>query len=196
MVATDLDTRFLQAVESPNLEVRTHNIVTDDLETGSYDLVHARYVLLHINEWQTALKKMVDSLKPGGWLILEDPDVNMESDALAEEADRLTIDKNFEAFRKMTLEIGWDMKFGSNTLKAFRDYGLEYLNSEGRSLAVFSGTPSAEFIELTWEQLKGGLISTGVVSGEEVDNFIELTKSPNFAIRSMLTVFTWGRKPD
>ena len=45
VIATDMDTRFLDVVDSPNLEVRTHNILTDDLEVSSYDLVHARAVL-------------------------------------------------------------------------------------------------------------------------------------------------------
>ena len=46
VVATDLDTGLLEAIISPNIEVRRHNIVNDDLEIACYDLVHARYVLL------------------------------------------------------------------------------------------------------------------------------------------------------
>ena len=44
VVATELDTRLLEAIVSPNMEVRRHNIVNDDLEKDYYDLVHARYV--------------------------------------------------------------------------------------------------------------------------------------------------------
>src|SRR5690349_3881325 len=42
VVATDLDPRFLNAINAPNLEVRRHDIVRDAVEAGSYDLVHAR----------------------------------------------------------------------------------------------------------------------------------------------------------
>ena len=32
VVATELDTRLLEAIDSPNIEVRRHDIVNDDLE--------------------------------------------------------------------------------------------------------------------------------------------------------------------
>ena len=42
VVATDLDTRFLHHLSLPNLEIRQHDIMKDDLERGRYDLVHCR----------------------------------------------------------------------------------------------------------------------------------------------------------
>ena len=93
VVVTDLDTRLLEAIDSPNLEVRRHDIVNDDLETDRYDLVHARYVLLHLKEGEVVLKKLADSLKPGGWLFIEDPDLDeMMCDAATEDIDRALID--------------------------------------------------------------------------------------------------------
>jgi tRNA A58 N-methylase Trm61 len=46
VVATDINIRFLQALDLPNLEVRRHNIVDDALEQGAFDLVHTRAVLV------------------------------------------------------------------------------------------------------------------------------------------------------
>lgn len=43
VVATDLKTKFLEAIGEPNLEVRRHNIATDELEEASFDLVHTRF---------------------------------------------------------------------------------------------------------------------------------------------------------
>ena len=93
VVATDLDTRSLEAIVSPNIEVRPHNIVDDDLEIDCYDLVHARYIMLHLKEWEVVLKKLVDSVKPGGWLFIEDPDLDeMMCDAATDDVDRAIID--------------------------------------------------------------------------------------------------------
>ena len=95
VVATDLDTRLLETIDSPNIAVRRHNIVNDDLELDCYDLVHARYVLLHLKEWEDILKKLADSLKPGGWLFIEDPDLDyMMCDAATEDVDRATIGRH------------------------------------------------------------------------------------------------------
>jgi ubiquinone/menaquinone biosynthesis C-methylase UbiE len=42
VIVTDIDTRFLDSLKVPNLEVRRHNIATDPLPEASFDLVHAR----------------------------------------------------------------------------------------------------------------------------------------------------------
>ena len=74
VVATDIDLKFLDQLIKPNLEIRRHNIVNDDIENNSYDFVHCRFLLMHLNEYQVALRKMVDALKPGGWLLIEELD--------------------------------------------------------------------------------------------------------------------------
>ena len=38
VVATDIDPRFLRRISFPNLEIRQHDILKDDLEKGQYDL--------------------------------------------------------------------------------------------------------------------------------------------------------------
>ena len=42
VVATDLDTRFLDFLEYPNLEVRRHDIAQEGFAIGAFDLVHTR----------------------------------------------------------------------------------------------------------------------------------------------------------
>ena len=195
VVATDLDTGLLEAIVSPNIEVRRHNIVNDDLEIDCYDLVHARYVLLHIKEWEVVLKRLADSVKPGGWLFIEDPDLDeMKCDAATEEVDRDIIGRHFDAVKQMMTKIGMDMKFGSNTLKAFKDNGLESLKSESISQVVFGGSQMAEVFRPSVE-MKDSLVSAGMVTGEDIDEFTERTSKPTFLFRSMRTVFTLGRKP-
>ena len=51
VVATDLDPRFLS--DGPRLKVIAHDILTDDLDTEAYDLVHAR-ACLNISPTATA----------------------------------------------------------------------------------------------------------------------------------------------
>jgi len=195
VVATDLDTRSLEAIVSPNIEVRQHDIVNDDLEIDCYDLVHARYVLLHLKEWEAVLKKLADSLKPGGWLFIEDPDLDeMTCDAVTEDVDRAIIGRHFDAVKQMMSKIGMEMKFGSNTLRAFKGIGMESLKSESTAQVVFGGSRVAEIFRPSVE-MKDGLVSAGLVTSEDVDEFTEGTHNPTFVFRSMRTVFTFGRKP-
>jgi SAM-dependent methyltransferase len=48
VVATDVDTRLLTDLTLPNVEVRQHDIRTDPLESGTYDLAHCRTLLMHM----------------------------------------------------------------------------------------------------------------------------------------------------
>src|SRR5262249_18215149 len=52
VVATDINPRFLTEIELANVEVRRHDIRTDPLEPGTYDLAHCRLVLTHMPEPQ------------------------------------------------------------------------------------------------------------------------------------------------
>ena len=56
VVATDLDTRFLETLSIPNLEVRRHDIVTDPLPESTFDLIHVRLVLVHLSQWESTTK--------------------------------------------------------------------------------------------------------------------------------------------
>ena len=74
VVATDMSPRFLGGHGLPNLEVRRHNILEDDLEAAHYDLVHCRALLMHLPDPIGALRRLVDAVRPGGWLLVEEAD--------------------------------------------------------------------------------------------------------------------------
>ena len=77
VLCTDLDTRIIEqgrAAAGANLEVMRHDIAQDPLPAASFDLIHARLVLIHVIERERALESMVEALKPGGWLVIEDFD--------------------------------------------------------------------------------------------------------------------------
>ena len=63
VVATDINTRFLEALEYPNLEVRRHDILTDDLEPAVFDLVHVRFVLMHLADPSQAVRPLIQPMR-------------------------------------------------------------------------------------------------------------------------------------
>jgi ubiquinone/menaquinone biosynthesis C-methylase UbiE len=62
VVVTDINTRFLDAIAAGNVEIRLHDIASDALEDGTFDVAHTRLVLLHLPERQPALDRMIASL--------------------------------------------------------------------------------------------------------------------------------------
>ena len=55
-----------------NLEAIKHDIRADALPGQRYDLIFTRYVLEHLPDRKMILAHLSQSLKPGGWLVVED----------------------------------------------------------------------------------------------------------------------------
>ena len=72
-VAVDLDLSLIE-VRAPNLELRQDDIVAGPVERGSFDLVTARAVLHHVGDVEAAIKNLAASVRPGGALLLIEPD--------------------------------------------------------------------------------------------------------------------------
>src|SRR6266542_2540242 len=72
VVATDLDTRFLDDLPHPPVEVVRHDIAGDPVEQDAFDLVHARAVLEHVPSRGEVVPRLAKALRPGGVLVLED----------------------------------------------------------------------------------------------------------------------------
>ena len=76
MIAFDIDTRFLDVLAgAPGVEVRQGDVRTDDFASGTFDLIHTRLVLTHLPDRVAVMKRMVDWLAPGGWVLFEEADV-------------------------------------------------------------------------------------------------------------------------
>ena len=89
VLAVDRDVTLLQPLrDRPNIEIVESAI--EDLKWGaaSVDLIHTRNVLMHIDDADSVIANLVDFVRPGGALLLEEADYfplsGMTSPALAE----------------------------------------------------------------------------------------------------------------
>lgn len=199
VVATDLDPRFIESEQRDNLEVRAHNIVTDPLEEGVYDLVHARAVLEHIPERERALERMVAATRPGGWVVIEDVDFG---GVVASVAARYTFppehaalfERMVRAFDALFAAIGADGSFGSRLPRVMLDAGLVSAGAEFHSPFAWGGA-ERHFIALSMQHLRVPLVRAGLLSEEEIETFINLTKEPSFGSLILPMVTAWGQRP-
>ncbi|MDQ3762576.1 MAG: methyltransferase domain-containing protein [Actinomycetota bacterium] len=81
VVGTDIDDAMLTAATQFVAEEGLHNVVlkNDDLfatklEPSSFDLVHARFVLTPLGRGHEQMETYLRLLRPGGTVVLEDPD--------------------------------------------------------------------------------------------------------------------------
>ena len=194
VVATDIDTRFLEVLSSPNLEVRQHNLASDLLEEAAFDLIHTRNVLVHIPERDAVLRRLVAALKPGGWLLAEEVDFIAQT-AVAGTPEAVAL---FERVKDAVLPAaaahGMDVGYGRRLEPALRDAGLVETGAEGRTFTYWGGTPGGEYHRLAWAQLRA-LVVGQALTDEEMDRMLALLQEPTFACQSPLFVAAWGRRP-
>lgn len=65
---------FVSAEALPNVKLMEDDLFASALPAGSFDLVHARFQLAPIGRAAAQLASYRRLVRPGGWLVLEDPD--------------------------------------------------------------------------------------------------------------------------
>ncbi|MGH9038693.1 MAG: class I SAM-dependent methyltransferase, partial [Acidimicrobiia bacterium] len=74
VTAIDIDTRFLGEIDAGNLAVVEADVTTTELPRHAFDLVHCRAFLMHLPARHQVLESLVASLRPGGWILVEEGD--------------------------------------------------------------------------------------------------------------------------
>jgi SAM-dependent methyltransferase len=191
VLATDLETKFLAALDYSNLEVRRHDVAADELPDAAFDLIHERAVLLHVPDRERALARLVRALKPGGWLLCEDTDFTTFVDG-----------SPFEAVRRAGAEMvrflasrGADPNYGRRLYGQLRSAGLCEVDAAGRAYLMRGGHPSSTLARLTLERVRAPIVASGALDAAQFDEALALLADPQTAVMSHLTVAAWGRRP-
>lgn len=197
VLAVDLDTRFAASHGLSNLEVRQHDILADPLHDEPFDLVHARAVLEHLSDRDEALRRMTAATRPGGWVVVEDFDIDGPMYPAAaryyppeymEVAERLG-----RALRAAFGAAGVDPGTGRRLPQALTDAGLTEVRAEVYAPVLTGGT--AAFFPLTLRSLRPRLLETGEVSDADIEAVITMTKRQGTTYIPNFIVVAWGRKP-
>ena len=196
VVATDIDTRFLKHLDSPNLEVREHNILTDQLESETFDLAHARWVLVHLNAPEKALQKMADALRPGGWLFIEDPDgCSLYSLDIGDPALKTYV-KAMQSLAEMWKKQGLvDHYFGRKERSLLERLGFTDIGCMGFTRLYKGGEPLALAHIMASVHIKPMAISAGIVTERQWDEMTEQMMDPSHTYIDSTIFGAWGRKP-
>jgi SAM-dependent methyltransferase len=128
VTGTDIDEAMLDTADQFATEAALRNVglVKDDLfaselESDSFDLVHARYEICPLGRAHEQLETYVRLTRPGGAIVLEDPDTgSWHFNPPAPALERL-----IELIEQAFLASGGDWKAGRNHLHLLREFGIE-----------------------------------------------------------------------
>ena len=195
VLCTDINTRIIESHRGgpPNLEVRVHDIANDPLPAASFDLVHARLVLIHVIERERVLERMVAALKPGGWLVIEDFDTaSIQPDASVNRYE--TPLPTSEAVRAY-LTRNQDGYFGRRLHGRFRELGLQDVYAEGRLLMFDRRNGGNELMRVNFEQIGQDVIKAGLLTQQQLDADLAKIETDEYAMPSPIMWSVAGRKP-
>lgn len=193
VLVTDTDPRFLETFKRPNLEVRRHDVASDPLPEKSFDLVHARMVLLHVPQRDKALQQMVAALKPGGWIVDEEFDsLSAPPDPTLNSGEVLL--KTQVAFSRLLEDHGVERRMGRLLLGYLREYGLVAVGAEARMSIWRSGSPGVSLMRANYEQVREAMTNAGYVTDQQIDQDIASLDSAAFMMPSPIMWTAWGRR--
>jgi SAM-dependent methyltransferase len=192
VLATDLETIFLEKLPYANIAVRRHDIVADDLPEGQFDLVHARWVLHWLPAREQALARMIAALRPHGWLLVEEPDFVTSFHACASKTVRKVVTAGIRALEALS---GAQSEYGRRLLDDVRARSLVDVEALGRVLMMRGGSPLSAHLRLSIAKVRTTIVDSGAVTLEEVQEALTRLDDPAFASMSAITMAVWGRRP-
>jgi SAM-dependent methyltransferase len=195
VLATDIDTSWLVQDGGAAFEVQRHDIATGSVPDRQFDLVHARLVLVHVTERATALSTMIEALRPGGWILLEEADPGLQPLVCPDEYadEQVLANKLKSAFRSLMAERGVDLSFGRKLPRLLRSAGL--IDVQADSYFPLSGPACNELERATVQQIEGRLVAAGLATPDEIRRHLATVAAGRLDLATSPMVSAWGRKP-
>jgi len=191
VVATDINPRFLTALQLPNVEVRRHDIRTDPLEAGRYDLAHCRAVLSHLPDPPRALRRIVAAVRMGGWVVIEDADFSslraVEATHPLAESHNRHLRALLDRMRQAKLSEPY---LGSRVRGLLEDAGLTEIDNEGVSRIARGGETEANMLCMTLQ----ALVERGILSAAAYSDIQQALLDPSFSFITLTTFAAWGKR--
>ncbi|MFM8347033.1 MAG: methyltransferase domain-containing protein [Bacteroidota bacterium] len=174
-----------RTLEGPVLHFRQGDIFSIPFhpgEEGSFDLVHARFLLEHLPDPARAIRQMKRALKPGGTLCISDDD--HQAMVLFPEPEGFR--QLWDAYMDAYVEVGNDPWIGRKLPKLFHEQGFCDIRIDTAFFGDVSGSPTFDgFVTNLIE-----VIATGRSVMEENDLI-----TPQAFDAAIDAIRTWAKLP-
>ena len=200
VVATDVDTSYLERLSIPNLDIRRHNILSDPLDElgpGSFDLVCARLLLFWLaGKQENAIRRMVECLRPGGWLIDEDGDWGLVAPVDPAHPHYEPYHRAWKNGEWWTAR-GYDPLFGRKLPVLFERCGLVNLRHKASASVVRSDSPWGLWWRQSLEGIRASEQADGSLTEERDKEYESLTaplNDPSYWLMTAPIHACWGQR--
>ncbi|OYP20437.1 SAM-dependent methyltransferase [Streptomyces sp. FBKL.4005] len=180
-VATDIDTSRLTAATRPPVEVRVHDVGREEPPGEDFGLV-----LVHVPEREKALRSMINALRPGGRLLIEDADPALQPLTCPDEyGPEQRLDNRLRrGFRHLLADRGADLSYGRKLPRLLRE-------ADAYSSVA---SPACTALEAaTIRQVRDRLVA-GLATDAEIDRHLANVEAGTMDLATAPMISAWGRK--
>jgi len=194
VIGVDKNIEFIESISAPHINKVAGNILDVQLENTTFDLIHARYVLIHIVESVKVVEKLINLLKPGGLLILEEPDFTA-SQVIDSSLPKAQAQQRVNAaINKMFFDLNLDPAFGLKLplLLQKTNLNIEYI-VDNRHLCC-GGSKVAKLMGSSAATLQNQYVQTQEASVQDIQTYINNSMDSSFWSSYYSTISVVGRK--
>ena len=188
-VAVDIDLSLVD-VDLPDLELRQADIVAGPVEPRDFDLVTARAVLHHVARKEAAVANLVASVRPGGAILLIEPDFLPVT--IAEPRDVRAFWKGWLAWSRRE---GIDYFIGRRLPATLATLGMESIEATAETALYNGGSPWAVYWTETIIELRGRLVASGELDDRSIDAFLGHCADPAWWTQTIAFTAVHARAP-
>jgi SAM-dependent methyltransferase len=188
-VAVDLDLS-LAAADVPGLELRQADILAGPPEPRGFDLVTARAVLHHVTDAEAAVVNLVASARPGGAVLLIEPDFLPAT--VAEPAE---VRAFWEGWLAWSRGQGIDYFIGRRLPAMLSRLGLRDVEAVAETAHYNGGSAWAEYWRQTVIELRARLVASGELDHRLIDTFVARCADPAWWTQTIAFTAAAGRVP-
>jgi hypothetical protein len=137
---------------------------------------------------------MLDCLKPGGWLVLEEPDFSASRGITGSSEQLKAVQKVNDAIKVMFERLGMDYSLGQKMPALLQAQGLQSLTVENEAPHSAGGSRMAMIMNMSTIQLREKYLATGVVSNEDLEQYCRFAEQPRTLAVYYATIGVSGRR--
>jgi SAM-dependent methyltransferase len=197
VVGLDRNEEFLahgRAHAPSNVAFRHGEAGNTGMPSGSFDLVHMRFVAGTTSNPVALLREAVRLARPGGIVAAQEP----ETDTMCCYPPHPAWDKLMAVMEAVFVSIGADVHIARRLHTLFGRAGLSDIHYRPFLLGWRADDPMIDHLPATTESLRGSILKLRLLTEEELPALLAQCRAhlrdPGTVVRSFMVAQVWGRK--
>jgi SAM-dependent methyltransferase len=191
VTAVDVNPALIELIPAQNLTVERTDVRTGELPANAYDLVTCRALLHQISDHAPAvLARMASALKPGGWLLVQEPDFH-----LAPTTEPEAWASTWKAMIEWGHDNGIDWLIGRGLPGMVGALGLGRARAKTDVQNIRGRDREALYFRIFFAEVRDRVVGSGRLEAATLDAASALLEDPNYWTQCWMMTAVWAQKP-